>query len=258
MRTVICHYHIYKNSGTSFDTLLENNFGQHHICFDGPFPFFSVDQEQLIKIINRKQDVVAFSSHQIQLPVPASLDVLVLPVIFLRHPLLRVQSIYKFKRQTFDGTTTSKNAQKLSFEAWVAACFDDPVEITHVSNAQVRMLGAAYREKTLVRRTAQGMEYDLQQALRNIQGVRLLARTEFFNEDVSRFPKILKEYGVDFNFSETKPQNTTSNDYTKSIDERLEGLKSRMSEESFMKLWNANIQDMTLYDVVTLECSVLS
>ncbi len=96
MRTVICHYHIYKNSGTSFDLLLEQNFGDRHICFDGPFPFFIIDQEQLTRVIERKRGVIALSSHQIQLPVPVSLDFLVLPVVFIRHLMLRVQSIYKF------------------------------------------------------------------------------------------------------------------------------------------------------------------
>ena len=151
MRTVICHYHIYKNSGTSFDKLLSENYGEKHICFDGPFPFFTIDQEQLAKIIERKSDCFAFSSHQIQLPIPASLDIRVLPVVFIRHPLLRVFSIYKFKRQCFDGSTTSKIAQDSSFDEWVNYCFSNKQEITHISNAQTQKLGAVYGKKTLMR-----------------------------------------------------------------------------------------------------------
>ena len=86
MRHVICHYHIYKNSGTTFDHLLERNFGDRHLRFDGPFPYFSIGQRELAKVIARNRSCVAFSSHQISLPIPASLDFNVLPVVFVRHP----------------------------------------------------------------------------------------------------------------------------------------------------------------------------
>ena len=49
MRHVICHYHIYKNSGTTFDHLLARNFGDRHVCFDGPFPYFTIGQKELAK-----------------------------------------------------------------------------------------------------------------------------------------------------------------------------------------------------------------
>lgn len=248
MRIVICHYHIYKNSGTSFDSLLTQNYGNRHICFDGPFPFFSIDQEQLTRVIERKNDLMAFSSHQIQLPVPASLDFLALPVVFLRHPLLRVQSIYKFKRQTFDGTSTSKAAQEMSFDEWVGHCFSDRHEITHVSNAQTRLLGAAYRQRPLMRRKPHGMEYDIHQATRNIENVQLLARTEYFNEDVSHFPQILRQYDIDFMFMEINPQNITSKNHHKPIAERFDQVKQSLSEENYQKLRCANEQDLFLFD----------
>lgn len=248
MRKVICHYHIYKNSGTSFDNLLTRNFGERHICFDGPFPFFNIDQEQLSRIIERKRDIVAFSSHQIQLPVPVSLDFVVLPVVFLRHPLLRVQSIYKFKRRTYDGTPTSKNAREMSFDEWVAYCFSDRLEVTHISNAQTRFLGSAYRQKPLMRRSPSGMEYDIYQAIRNIENVKLLARTEYFNEDVQNFSEILKNYDIDFTFSEIIPQNITSRNHHMPLSDRIRLVKESLSKINYQKLLDANKQDMHLFD----------
>jgi len=248
MRTVICHYHIYKNSGTSFDTLLTENFGDNHICFDGPFPFFTIDQEQLTRTIDRKSNMIAFSSHQIQLPVPVSLDYLVLPVVFLRHPLLRILSIYNFKRQTVDGTLTSKNAQSMTFDEWINYCFTDNQEITHISNAQTRLLGAAFRQRPLMRRKPNMMEYDVHQAIRNIENVKLLARTEFFNQDVEHFSKVLGQYGIEFNFKNISPQNTTSKNHHKPISERLDTIKQSLSDESYQKLLDANKQDLFLFD----------
>ena len=106
MRTVVLHYHIYKNAGTSFDHVLTHNFGDRHELFDGPYPFFTIDQEQLDRIIMRRPQAVAFSSHQIMLPPPSSLDYRALAAIFVRNPFLRIASIYRFKRgpERADGT----------------------------------------------------------------------------------------------------------------------------------------------------------
>ena len=105
MRTVIVHYHIYKNAGTSFDHVLQHNFGDRVELFDGPYPFFTIDQEQLDRIILRRPAAVAFSSHQVILPAPSSLDYRTLSAIFVRNPFLRIASIYRFKRgpETVDG-----------------------------------------------------------------------------------------------------------------------------------------------------------
>lgn len=248
MRYIICHYHIFKNSGTSFDTLLSKNYGDKHISFDGPFPFFTIDQEQLARIIMRKNEVVAFSSHQIKLPAPASLDFQVLPVVFIRHPLLRVQSIYNFKRRSSDGTEMSMIAKKKSFDEWVTHCFEDGQKITHISNAQAAMLGGTYGNKSLARRASFGMEYDICQATRNLQNVPLLARTEYFDEDVRRFTEILAQYSIDFKYKRMKPQNATSNDHGSPLNKRLSKLENALSEENYQKLLDANAQDLFLLD----------
>jgi len=251
MRTVICHYHIYKNSGTSFDSLLSKNYGERHICMDGPFPYFIIDQEQLGRVIERNSKVIAFSSHQFQLPVPVSLDFQVLPVVFVRHPLLRIQSIYKFKRQSNDGTITSANAQNMMFDEWIEHCFIDRQEITHISNAQTRLLGSVYRQRPLMRRNSHAMEYDINQAIRNIENVQLLARTEYFNQDVGYFPRILKKYGVEFNFKETTPLNVTSNFQNRSISDRVDQVTQSLSDGNYQKLLIANKQDSLLFDYVS-------
>ena len=250
MRHVICHYHIYKNSGTTFDHLLERNFGDRHIRFDGPFPYFTIGQKELAKIIVRHRNVVAFSSHQISLPVPVSLDFNVLPVIFVRHPLLRIQSIYRYKRAGKDGTLTSQNAASMDFDEWCKACLAHSAEIVQVSNSQTRMLGGQPGEVSLMRRHKEWMEYDLQQALRNLRGVELLARTERFGEDVSRFPGILARHGIAFDATDAEPQNVNGSDLQMTIEQRLQRVEAELRPETYGKLLAANQQDLSLYAAV--------
>lgn len=251
MRTVICHYHIYKNSGTSFDELLTKNFSEKHICFDGPFPFFSIDQEQLARIIERRPLVQAFSSHQIQLPVPASLDYLVLPIVFVRHPLLRIQSIYNFKRRGNDGTVTSENARTMDLNDWIKQCFSDPQEITQITNSQTRMLGCVYRQRPQMRRKPSHIEYDENQALRNLDAVSLVARTDYFDHDVSRFPRILEQHGVKFEYSKTRPKNATSKNLHVPIEEKLAELEELIEPKIYNRLVDANRQDLRIFEHVS-------
>lgn len=247
MRHVICHYHIYKNSGTTFDHLLARNFGDRHVCFDGPFPYFTIGQKELAKIIQRHRGAVAFSSHQISLPVPASLEFNALPVVFVRHPLLRIHSIYRYKRSENDGTLTSENAASMDFDQWCQACLAHSVEIVHVSNSQTRMLGAQAGEVALMRRHKEWMEYDLLQALRNLRGVELLARTEHFSADVARFPGILARYGIEFDATDPEPQNVNGSDLGKSVEQRLEQVVAELLPRTHEKLVAANRQDLALY-----------
>lgn len=250
MRTVICHYHIYKNSGTTFDGILTRNFGDRHLCFDGPFPYFSINQQELLKVIQRNPSVVAFSSHQVTLPVPSSLDTNILPVVFVRHPLLRIQSIYSFKRAEKDGTDTSRNAGEMDFDAWCRHCLADPREVTLISNAQTRMLGAVTGEPALAQRTRTGMAYDFNQALRNLRTVDLLARTEHFDADVARFPGVLARHGIEFSIEDTTPMNVTASDLGKSLEERTRHLEESLPEATYQALLAANAQDLALYDEV--------
>ena len=102
-----------------------------------------------------------------------------------------------------------------------------------------------------MRRKPHVMEYDVHQAIRNIESVPLLARTEFFNEDVGRFSEILRSYGIEFNFSKIEPQNTTSKNHHKSISERLENVKQLLVGDNYQKLLDANKQDLLLFNHVS-------
>ena len=69
-RKVLVHYHIFKNAGTTFERVLDENYGDEHIKFDGPFSFSAITQDQLGTIIQRHPKAMACSSHQIHLPPP--------------------------------------------------------------------------------------------------------------------------------------------------------------------------------------------
>jgi len=250
-RTVLCHYHIFKNSGVSFDALLAQNYQQRYIHFDGPFPFFQILQDQLRTIIERKTEIVALSSHQIRLPTPRSLDFAVLPIVFVRHPILRVRSIYQFNRQSNAETPLATAAAALDFDTWIDHCFKNTSGMNNISNAQTKLLAGVHQHTTLTREHETHHQHDLNQAMRNLHTVELLARTDHYNDDIKRFPIIMKRHGIDFQLHESPPMNTTSDDIHEPLENRIQNTKSRLSESNFQRLIQANQQDLQLFNYAT-------
>ena len=245
VRTVICHYHIFKNSGTSFDAILRHSFGDRHLSFDGPFPFFTIDQEQLDRIIVRKTGAVAFSSHQILLPAPVSPAYRVRSVVFLRDPVLRAASIWRFKRQSADGTRTGDLAARLSFADWVAASLDDSSEAVHVSNGQTRALAAPFRGRAAARRTGDGVVYDLNAALANLCSASHVGRTEHFAADVVRIAAGLAAEGLPLRLPTDLHLNATDRD-TDPPEDRVARLLGTLAPPLADRLIAANRQDSAL------------
>jgi len=260
MRHVIAHFHTYKNSGSSFDALLRENFGDDHIAFDGPFPYMTINQPELVKVIRRHPTVKAVSSHQIRLPVPTNLWVNVLAAVFVRHPLLRIRSIYSYgrKRSEEDPAFAEKNVDGVSglasdteFDDWIRAQREQGL-LNHISNAQTQIFSGVYLQSGMHKEAAPNsnkthMISDLNQAKRNLECVPLLARTEHYNEDVARFSGILADYGIEFSVAEMPVVNASSEHVNLSLTERLQAVEDSLSIESLEWLKLANQQDLALY-----------
>ena len=95
------------------------------------------------------------------------------------------------------------------------------------------------------------MEYDVHQAFRNINNVQLLARTEYFERDLCRFPTILQQYDIEFNLIEMAPQNITSEDLHRPLDDRISKVKGLLANENYEKFLEANAQDIHLLEHVS-------
>ncbi|HAW51442.1 MAG TPA: hypothetical protein DCX54_03795 [Flavobacteriales bacterium] len=108
-----------------------------------------------------------------------------------------------------------------------------------------------YQRSRLVRITDEGIEYDIHQAIRNVESVQLLGRTEFFDEDVQRFPEILDKYEIEFNYKKIEPENVTSSDINKPLEERLEQIRQSLSNRTYNKLMDANSQDLYLFKYIS-------
>lgn len=97
-RTVLVHFHLFKNGGTSVERMLRESLGERWQSYDKPESSGKISANEIVSWIESNPTVAAVSSHQLVGPLPtASFDIL--PIVFLRHPLARVRSAWRFEWQ---------------------------------------------------------------------------------------------------------------------------------------------------------------
>jgi hypothetical protein len=117
-RSLIIHYHIYKNAGTSLDESLKLNFKDNFVEIEGNNGDY-LNSTAIEEYIRRHKNIKAISSHTLSLPIPKIDNINIYPIFFVRHPVDRVRSIYDFERNQLIETEGSIMAKKLSFKAFV-------------------------------------------------------------------------------------------------------------------------------------------
>ena len=117
-RTIILHYHLFKNAGTSLDKVLQRNFPGRWVTreFQG-----ENNTEEVIDWIETEPEAIAFSSHTMMGPLPRIKGTEIISVVFLRNPIDRLQSAYNFeKKQTVD-TLGARLAKEHDLHGYVRA-----------------------------------------------------------------------------------------------------------------------------------------
>src|SRR5690606_24093891 len=121
-RVVILHYHLFKNAGTSVDRILEYNFPGRWVTAEfkrKPGPLGNSDL--VAKWIVDNPEAVAFSTHTAWGPIPEKPGVRLISVLFLRDPIERIRSAYRFERQQQADTFGARLAKEHDFEGYVRA-----------------------------------------------------------------------------------------------------------------------------------------
>ena len=95
----ILHYHVFKNAGSTIEDILDHSFGERFGTLETDVDGGLVSNQDLIRYLDERPDLRAFSSHQIRYPMPAVPGYLFFDICFLRDPLDRLRSFYDYFRQ---------------------------------------------------------------------------------------------------------------------------------------------------------------
>ena len=248
-RNLLLHYHIFKNAGTTFERVLDENYGDGHITFDGPFSFSVINQDQLSTIIQRHPNAIACSSHQIHLPPPSATQFRLIPVVFIRHPLLRIRSVFLFgKRSAEKVLDTVKRRDPLAgLEEWITQKLSE--NLLQISNLQTSMLSRCYNLPPKLEGREGRAHLDLQLAINHLSVVPCLGRVEYFDIDVSSFTETLSRFDIPFVYTKRQAENVSSPDFQNTVEEQLRSMEQSLSPETWQKLHWLNHQDLALYEI---------
>jgi hypothetical protein len=117
-RTIILHYHLFKNAGTSVDEILKRNFGAKWVTREFP-PMGDNNTELVEGWIKETPDAIAYSSHTMMGPIPEVEGVRVITFLLLRDPIERIKSAYRFEKAQDAETWGAQLAKKANLNEYI-------------------------------------------------------------------------------------------------------------------------------------------
>jgi hypothetical protein len=151
-RYVVVHYHIFKNGGSTLESIFEREFPGRFASLHGPTPDAVLGENHLAEFLRDNPDICALTSHHLCYPKPIVPGIIVFDCCFLRHPLDRAHSIYTYLRKAASLTKIAADdplgrlAQRLSAADFVKALADRwPHLISDVQTHRLANAGAFTR-----------------------------------------------------------------------------------------------------------------
>lgn len=236
MRTVILHYHLFKNAGTSLDAAFKENFkGDEWVTKEFPAQP-NKNREQVRQWIIDNPQAKCFSSHTAVLPAPEIEGVKVIPVIFVRHPIDRIASAYSFEKKqggdTF-GAVLARNTDLSGYiETRLSLSYDRQCRNFHVDR-----LSTMFPPNT-------GTE--LERAVRAIEELPFVGIVERFSESLIKLESLLAECGF-VNISLKAKEENVSRKVNSDIEEKINIIESTVDNDIYNKLIVSNQDDMSIY-----------
>lgn len=240
-RSVILHFHLFKNAGTSVDTILKNNFGEKWIEIEGPGGK-KLTPEALADFIHANPQYDAISSHTAIVSMPPVEDINIIPIFFFRHPIDRIRSAYDFERKQDAQTPGAIKAKEGDFEYYMnwRLSTPNPWQVSEFHSFRLK----DFHEFTPAKRK----ELFLPRAKKAIEALPHVGLVEHFDESILRLERSIRLFFPEFK-AESVHANVTA-DRTLKLSENVERFKERIGSDVFTELMNANTIDLELYEVV--------
>jgi hypothetical protein len=182
LRNVIVHHHIYKNAGTTISYILNKNFGARFSSIHAADAGGLVFKDDLLSFLNIERDVNAITSHHFHtrkfLPYDAgdfAGDITLIDLVLIRHPILRLVSMYEFHRRGGGGDgEQARRAAELDLRNWFEMLLEHQPNM--INDVQVSVLSR------LGYYASPPSERDLKIARRKIRDFALVGTVEAFDQ----------------------------------------------------------------------------
>jgi hypothetical protein len=232
-RTVVIHYHLFKNAGTSLDQAFQTAFGERWTGFEGNGR--KVLPAELTEYVLANDALTVVSSHVAHLPVPEIPGVRVIPVIFVRHPLDRIRSSYDFERIQQVDTPGARLARENDLRGY----FEKRLAMgdRSVRSFQTWRLGMGGSGAT-----------ELERALDTVRRLPFVGLVEQYPQSLARLTALLGESFPGLTL--TLVHHNRAADAVPEQEGRLARMRDDLGEEGYTRLLDANQDDLVLWQAV--------
>ncbi len=239
-RPVVVHYHIFKNAGTSVDAMLQKSFGEQWSPFEGAHASDVQSSSAIGAFLRARPEIAAVSTHLGRPPLPWPEC---LPIVFLRHPILRAWSVYEFTRQD-TSQPYSKVARQQSFADYIRWALDGGGNGIVVRNYQVVHLSdASFRTADLYQTDAN--TDDLRQSCDLLAEWGVVGIVERFEASCALFQAAYGKLAPALNFEPYWLNR--SNAKSSTVEQQLTDIQNEIGESLYNELLERNELDMMLY-----------
>ena len=240
-RHVVLHYHIFKNAGTSVDAMLRACFGDQFMSVDGPVPEFFINQTEVNVMIRNRAQVQALSSHQIRLPLPRDRRIEYLPIIFVRRPELRLQSMWRFQRSRNDSHPATALAKRLAFPEWVRFHLEER-RSSPLLNQQTLLFSFQYDQRTPVNHPE-----ILDRAIENVQDLSFVGIVEHFEASMRIYERLYRPLVRQLEFDRVAELNRSAEEDLPEK-EKIARIEEQLGSGLFSELSERMRLDLDLYE----------
>jgi hypothetical protein len=236
-RTILIHYHLFKNAGTSLDAVLKENFGDKWITREFDRKNAAIHAREVKEWIASNPNAVAFSSHTIEAPPPHIDGVRVIPLIFLRNPIDRIASAYSFERKQGGQGFGAVLARNTTMQGYIE------VRLAMERDRQCRNFQIA-RFSKLVDEKAGGNEQE--RAAVALAALPFIGIVEDFGGSMLRLASLIKTEFPNF-APKAIAVNVSKERNGQSIEQRLDAVRVAVGDATYKLLLAANAEDIAFY-----------
>lgn len=234
MNAKIFHYHLFKNAGTSVDSILQQNFGSRWKEKEFEHDMSSISDE-VQSWIDSNADACAFSSHTAVGPLPNIENGCVIPILFIRHPLDRLRSAYSFERLQSSNNYGSVIARETTFGGYLRVRLALPDE-RFARNFHASRLGYFADD-------IEGDEYV--KAIIAMDRLRFVGVVDEFDQSMKIFASIISNHFPGFSLVPAWENSSTSKDL--SLSDNLAMMEEDIGVQTWNDLVEANSIDLEIY-----------
>lgn len=242
-RSIIIHFHFFKNAGTSVETILREQFGSRFMTCEPGGATDTHRADALVPVLEQNEAVQAVSSHTVCFPPPAKPGWSFFPIVFIRHPLDRILSMYEFERRQNVNSPGALLAKQHGAAGYIRARLESPRERT-IRNYQAWMLTSDAADNDALLRNASAI----------IRELPAIGVVDEFSESIRQLSTWLAPNFPGLHMRPVHRQRGKSAGM--SLEDRVELLKKEVGNTVFDRLERENAVDLALYRVARekLQC----